>query len=98
MTVKTKILFDEFVTELCKDPDELSKYLQCVRKPSVQRRVLEGDERLQMLTVCLLLEPSHVSNNQMSWTSEYEHAGKIYAVTGFPGYDDVIEEIIPDDL
>lgn len=98
MTAKTKDLFNDFVKELCKDPDELRKYLNNIRAKTLHHRVLEGTERDQILTLLKLLEPSMVSNNQLSWTAEYEHAGKIYAVTGFPGYDDHVEEIISDDI
>lgn len=57
------------------------------------RRVLEGREKEQMLTLFRLVDPIHVSNNQRSFTEEYEHAGKKYDIHYF---DDeiIIEEII----
>lgn len=61
------------------------------------RRTLEGDEREHMLTVLRLIEPISSSNNQRSFTEEYEHAGKRYDVHYFEG-ETVVEEILPDDI
>ena len=60
------------------------------------RRRLDGDEKEHMLTVFNLIEPVRVSNNQRSFTEEYEHAGKKYDVHYFE--DEVlVEEILPDE-
>lgn len=60
------------------------------------RRVLEGKEREQMLTLLALVEPTNVSNNQRTFTETYFHAGKEYELTW--GFSDVgpipyVEEI-----
>jgi hypothetical protein len=60
------------------------------------RRVLEGPEREHMLTVLRLVEPIRSTNNQRSFTDEYEHAGKMYDVHYFEG-ETVVEEILKDD-
>jgi hypothetical protein len=50
-----------------------------------------------MLTVFSLVEPINVSNNQRSFTEEYEHAGKKYDVHYFED-ETIVEEILPDDI
>ena len=60
------------------------------------RRVLEGSEREQMLTLFALIQPQLVNNLQTTFIETYYHAGKEYEVTY--GFSDVgptpyIEEI-----
>jgi hypothetical protein len=50
-----------------------------------------------MLTVFSLVEPINISNNQRSFTEEYEHAGKKYDVHYFED-ETIVEEILPDDF
>jgi hypothetical protein len=76
-------------------PEEAKAFLRKVMGPP--KRVLEGDESEHMLTVFRLLEPTGSSNNQRSFTEEYEHAGKKYDVHYFEG-EVIVEEILPDDF
>lgn len=69
-------------------PEEAKAFIRRVMGPPT--RTLEGDEREHMLTVFRLIEPVGVSNNQRSFTEEYEHAGKKYDVHYFE--DEVIVE------
>jgi hypothetical protein len=62
-----------------------------------EQRIIEGVEREHLLTVFRLLEPSEESNNQRSWTTVYEHAGKTYHLTTGDGWDE-LSEILPDDF
>ena len=77
-------------------PEERRKFIRTVMGPP--RRTLEGTERDNILLILSLKEPIRESNNQHSWTSEYEHDGKEYHVTHFPGVEGVIvDEMLPDD-
>jgi hypothetical protein len=74
--------------------EEAIEFLQ--RIGMKKRRVLEGEERDQILTVLALIGPTDVSNNQRTFTETYHHAGKEYEVTY--GFSDVgptpyVEEI-----
>ena len=75
--------------------NEARAFIRKVMGP--ERRILEGNEREHMLTVFSLVEPINVSNNQRSFTEEYEHAGKKYDVHYFED-DTIVEEILPDDF
>jgi hypothetical protein len=76
-------------------PREARAFLRKVMGTS--RRVLNSEESEHMLTIFRLLEPVGSSNNQRSFTEEYEHAGKRYDVHYFEG-EIVVEEILPDDI
>ena len=76
-------------------PDEARAFIRQIMGPP--KRVLMGDEREHMLTVFRLLEPVKQTNNQRSFTDEYEHAGKTYYVHYFE--DEVeVEEVLKDDI
>jgi hypothetical protein len=75
--------------------NEARAFIRRVMGP--ERRILEGNEREHMLTVFSLVEPINVSNNQRSFTEEYEHAGKKYDVHYFED-ETIVEEILPDDI
>ena len=62
-----------------------------------ERRTIEGVEKEHLLTVFRLIEPIGTSNNQRSFTEDYEHAGKKYDVTYFED-EVIIEEYLPDDI
>ena len=62
-----------------------------------EQRIIEGQEREHLLTVFRLLEPTEESNNQRSWTTVYEHAGKTYHLATGDGWDE-LTEILPDDF
>lgn len=62
-----------------------------------ERRTLFDQEHDYMLTIFRLIDPIESSNNQLSWTDVYEHAGKTYHVHTFnDGIE--IEEIITNDI
>ena len=73
---------------IAKTPEEARAFIRSIMGPP--KRTLEGNEREHMLTVFRLVEPVQTSNNQRSFTEEYEHAGKKYDVTYFE--DEVIVE------
>jgi hypothetical protein len=77
-------------------PEEAQAFIRRVMGPP--RRILEGTERDNILLILSLKEPISESNNQHSWTSEYEHDGKEYHVTQFPGTEGaIVDEMLPDD-
>ena len=83
------------INSLNMTPDEARALIRKIMGPP--RRVLEGDEREHILTVFRLVEPISSSNNQRSFTEEYEHAGKRYDVHYFED-ETIVEEILPDDI
>jgi hypothetical protein len=62
-----------------------------------ERRTIEGVEKEHLLTVFKLIEPIGTSNNQRSFTEDYEHAGKKYDVTYFED-EVIVEELLEDDI
>ena len=96
MTAKTNLdWIQEASDRIMNDPVKLKEFMRKVMGPP--RRVLEGDEREHILTVFRLVEPISSSNNQRSFTEEYEHAGKRYDVHYFED-ETIVEEILPDDI
>lgn len=86
----------EYSEELLNDPVRLKAFMRKVMGPP--RRTLEGEERGNILLILSLKEPVSESNNQHTWTTVYEHAGKEYHVTSFPGdAEDAVEEMLPED-
>ena len=75
-------------------PEQARAFIRKIMGPP--KRVLSGDERDHMLTVFKLLEPVRQSNNQRSFTDEFEHAGKTYYVHYFENEVEV-EEVLPDE-
>jgi len=61
------------------------------------RRTLEGQERDHVLTMLALAEPFEETNNQHSWTSCYKIGNREYHVTSFPGEDDIVDELTPEE-
>ena len=95
VTAKTNLdWIQEASDRIMNDPVKLKEFMRKVMGPP--KRVLEGDEREHMLTVLRLIEPISSSNNQRSFTEEYEHAGKMYDVHYFEG-ETVVEEYLEDD-
>lgn len=96
MTAKTNLdLIQAAAERIKKDPAKLKEFLRSVMGP--EQRIIEGKEKEHLLTVFRLTEPTEESNNQRSWTSVYEHAGKTYHLTLGDGWDE-LAEILPDDL
>lgn len=86
----------KYSEELQKDPSRLKAFMRSVMGPP--RRTLVGTERDNILLILSLKDPISESNNQHTWTSVYEHDGKEYHVTSFPGgAEDAVEEMLPDD-
>lgn len=75
-------------------PEEARVFIRKVMGPP--KRVLEGTEREHLLTVFRLLEPVRESNNQRSFTEEYEHAGKKYDVHYFDN-ETIVEEYLDEE-
>ena len=88
-----------YTDKLSKDPVRLKAFMRKVMGPP--RRTLEGEERNNILLILSFKDAISESNNQHTWTTVYEHAGKEYHITSFPdsidGIDDVVEEMLPDD-
>jgi len=61
-----------------------------------EQRVIEGVEKEHLLTVFRITDPIEESNNQRSWTTVYEHAGKTYHLTTGDGWEE-LSEILPDE-
>lgn len=58
------------------------------------RRELDGAERDQVLLMLAMLgKPTSTSNNQHSYSQEYEHAGRHWCVTTWPNGQYIVEEI-----
>lgn len=72
-------------------PEEARAFIRKVMGPP--RRVLEGAEREQTLTMLALIGPSATSNNQHSWSEDYVQGSKHWCVTTFAGGDAIVEEI-----
>lgn len=65
-------------------PEQARAWIRQVIGPP--RRILEGNEYKHMMLVLSLKEPVRSSNNQRTWTDEYEHNGRRYDIT--TGIDD----------
>lgn len=87
--------YKDFMDELMKDPVELKKFLRKVMGPP--KRTLEGKERDDILLLLTMIEPYSTSNNQHSWTECYMIGDKDYHVTVFPGEEEIVDLILPED-
>jgi len=61
------------------------------------RRTLEGKERTDILLLLSMIEPYSASNNQHSWTECYMIGDKDYHVTVFPGEEEIVDLMLPED-
>lgn len=68
-----------FHEELRNDPVRLKEFIQHVMGPP--KRELKDKEYDQIWLLLQMLEPVKMSNNQRTWTNEYELNGKRYDVT-----------------
>ena len=57
------------------------------------RRILEGTEREQALTMLALIGPTVTTNNQHSWSEDYVQGNRHWCVTYFPNEEPIVEEI-----
>jgi len=96
VTAKTNLdWIQEAADRIMNDPAKLKEFMRKVMGPP--QRIIEGQEREHLFTVFNLLDPIEETNNQRSWTSVYEHAGKTYHYTTGDGWDE-LAEILPDDF
>jgi hypothetical protein len=96
VTAKTNLdWIQEAADRTMSDPIKLKEFMRSIMGP--EQRIIEGQERDHLFTIFNLLEPIEESNNQRSWTTVYEHAGKTYHYTIGDGWDE-LAEILPDDL
>ena len=72
-------------------PEEAQAFLRRVMGPP--RRILEGAEREQVLTMLALIGPTATTNNQRSWSEDYVQGGQHWCVTYFPNEEAIVEEI-----
>ena len=78
-----------------KTKKEAAAFLRSVMGPP--RRTLVGPERAHVLTLLALIEPYSSSNNQHSWTECYMIGDKDYHVTVFPGEEEIVDLMLPED-
>jgi len=96
VTAKTNLdWMKEAADRIMKDPVKLKEFMRSVMGP--EQRIIEGQEKEHLFTIFNLLDPLEQSNNQRSWTTVYEHAGKTYHYTVGDGWDE-LAEILPDDF
>ncbi len=72
-------------------PAEARAFIRKVMGPP--RRVLEGTEREQVLTMLALIGPTATTNNQHSWAEDYVQGNHHWCVTYFPNEEAIVEEI-----
>jgi hypothetical protein len=86
--------FVEYIKNMT--PEQAQALLRRVQGPP--RRILEGQERKDMLLMLALTEPVSNSNNQHAWTDVYHVGRQVFHVTSFSANeDDIVEEILPED-
>jgi hypothetical protein len=96
VTAKTNLdWMKEAADRIMNDPVKLKEFMRSVIGP--EQRIIEGQEKEHLFTIFNLLDPLEESNNQRSWTTVYEHAGKTYHYTVGDGWDE-LAEILPDDF
>ena len=96
VTAKTNLdWMKEAADRIMNDPVKLKEFMRSVIGP--EQRIIEGQEKEHLFTIFNLLDPLEQSNNQRSWTTVYEHAGKTYHYTVGDGWDE-LAEILPDDF
>jgi hypothetical protein len=76
-------------------PEETRAFLRKVMGPP--RKTLEGKEREQVLLLLAMMEPYETSNNQVSWTSCYMIGDRDYHVTSLPGFEDIVDLMLPEE-
>lgn len=75
--------------------EEAKAFIRRVMGPP--KRILEGQEKENMMTIFRLIDPVETTNNQSSFTDEYHHADKVYYVHYF-GDEIEVEEVLSDDI
>lgn len=76
-----------------KSPEEIKAFLREIMGPETKE--ITGEERKHLLLILSFKEPFNSSNNQRTWTDEYEHAGNTYHLTyGLSENDPLVEQIL----
>jgi hypothetical protein len=81
--------------ELRADPERLRALMKSLGLYK-KRRILEGDELEQVLTMLRLLGPGEASNNQRVWTTSWRVGNIEYNHHVGDGFDE-LEEVIDDE-
>jgi hypothetical protein len=85
----------EHGTELRKDPVKLLEFMKSIGAFK-KRRVIEGEEREQVLTMLRLLGPGTSSNNQHVWTESWRVGNVEYNIHSNDKFEE-LEEVIDDE-
>lgn len=79
---------------LRKDPEKLRAFMKSIGAYK-KRRIIEGEEREQVLTMLRLLGPGESSNNQRVWTESWRVGNieyNIHTSEKFEELEEVIDE------
>ena len=96
MTDKDSLYWiQDFAEKLRNDPVRLKKFMRDILGPD--RRILTGEEYNHILLIMGLTEPTSSSNNQRTWTDEYQIDGRRYDITYGITDGPEIAEILEDD-
>jgi hypothetical protein len=85
----------EHGAELRKDPVKLLEFMKSLGAFK-KRRVIEGEEREQVLTMRRLLGPGTSSNNQHVWTESWRVGNVEYNIHSNDKFEE-LEEVIDDE-
>lgn len=81
--------------DLTKDPETARRFLKGLGLLK-KRRVIEGEEREQVLTMLRLLGPGEQSNNQHIWTESWRVGNIEYNIHSGEKFEE-LEEVIDDE-
>jgi len=81
--------------DLTKDPDTARRFLKGLGLLK-KRRVIEGEEREQVMTMLRLLGPGEQSNNQHIWTESWRVGNIEYNIHSGDEFEE-LEEVIDDE-
>lgn len=81
--------------KLTKDPEASRRFLKGLGLLK-KRRIIEGEEREQVLTMLRLLGPGEQSNNQHIWTESWRVGNVEYNIHTGEKFDE-LEEVIDDE-
>lgn len=85
----------EHGVELRKDPVKLLEFMKSIGAFK-KRRVIEGEEREQVLTMLRLLGPGTSSDNQHVWTESWRVGNVEYNIHSNDKFEE-LEEVIDDE-
>lgn len=80
---------------LRKDPEKLKQFMKDLGLYK-KRRVIDGEEREQVLTMLRLLGPGEYSNNQRVWTESWRVGNIEYNIHTGEEFEE-LEEVIDDE-